>query len=149
MRHAIGIYFCSAKDQDAVKICSLQQRHQQIEFLISGHRVNCVRDCFRRRAASTNFDQNWIAQSPCSETFDLRWQRSREEQSLTVCGNLLNDATHVWQKTHVERAIALLDPQNLHRLQGGRALFEQIEQASRCRHENIDTTLEISTLFPV
>ena len=51
MRNAIGVYFCATKDQYAIEICSLEERHQQIEFLFSGHRINRVRNRFGWRTA--------------------------------------------------------------------------------------------------
>ena len=56
MGDAIGVHFCPAKNQDAVEICSLQKRHEQIEFLFGGYRINCVGDSFRRRPARADFN---------------------------------------------------------------------------------------------
>ena len=66
MRDAIGVLFRPAKNQDTVKIRSLQKRHEQIELLFAGDWINCVCHSFRRRTAHTDFHQRWIAQYPCS-----------------------------------------------------------------------------------
>ena len=48
VRDPVGILFGPAKNQYAIEICSLQQRHEKIEFLFRGNGINRVGDCFRR-----------------------------------------------------------------------------------------------------
>src|SRR5438093_8383368 len=55
VRDPISVYFCPAKNQYAVEICSLQKRHEQIEFLFSCHGIHCVGDRFGRRPAHSDF----------------------------------------------------------------------------------------------
>ena len=130
-------------------MCSLQQRHQQIEFLVSGHRINCVRDGLRRGTACADFHQLRIAQHRCCEPFDLGRQRGGEKKRLPGCRNFVENAAHVGQKTHVEHPIDFIEHENVHRFQSRRTLFEQIEQTSRRRDENIDAALELFALFSV
>src|SRR5204863_4205977 len=149
MRDAVGVYVRAAENQHAVEICPLQQRHKQIEFLLCGYGINCVRNRFRRRTADADFDQLGIAQDPGGQTFDLRWERGGEEQGLAVRRNLFNDAAHVRQEPHVEHAIDFIEDEKLYLLQSHRALFEQIEQSSRRGDEHIDTAFEFLALFSI
>src|SRR5256885_13587353 len=149
MRDAVGVYFRAAENQHAIEICPLEQRHKQIEFLLCSHGIDCMRNRFRRRTADTDFDQNWIAQNPGGQAFDLRWQRGREKQSLAVPRNLFNDAAHVWQEPHVEHAIDFIEDEKLNLLQSHRALFEQVEQSPRRGDEYIDTAFELLALFSI
>src|SRR6516162_9974892 len=126
--------FVRQKNQHAVEICSLQQRHEKIEFLFCCHGINCKCDCLRWRAAGANLHQRGITQHPCRQTFDFRWQRGREKQTLPISRDFFNDTADVRQKTHVQHPVHFIEHKNFHRLQGQRALFEQIEQPSRRRH---------------
>ena len=116
VRDAISVHFGSAKNQYAVEICSLQQRHEEIEFLFRCHGIDCVSDGFRRRTAHADFHQRRIAQYPCGQAFDLRWQCRREQQGLPVRWNFLNDAAHVRQKTHIEHPVHFIQHENFYRL---------------------------------
>ena len=149
MRDPIRILFCPAKNQDAVEVGALQQSDEQIEFLLGRDRVNRVRDCFRRRTARTDLYQFWITQYPCSEALDLRWQRRRKQKRLSIPGNPFHDAAHIWQKSHVEHAIDLIEHEDVHIAKMERPLFEMIEQSSRRRDKHIDSAREVFALFPV
>ena len=149
MRDAIGAVLRPAKDECAVEVCALQQRHEEIELLFGGHGVNRVCDRFRRRTAHANFHQLGIAQHPGGKPLNLRRQRRGKQKCLSICRNFFNDASHVRQKTHIQHAIHFIEDQNIHLLQSHRALFEQIEQPTRRRREDIDTAFEFVALFAV
>src|SRR6266567_6900684 len=149
MRDAVGVYFRAAENQYAIEICPLQEGHKQIEFLLCSHGIDRVSNRFRRRTPDADFDQNWIAQNPGGQAFNLRWQRGREEQGLTVGRNLFDDAAHVRQKSHVEHAIDFIEDEKLNLLQSHRPLFEQVEQSPRGGDEYIDAAFELLALFSI
>src|SRR5438093_9587178 len=149
MRDTVGVLFRAAEDQYAVEICSFEQRHKQIEFLFPGHWVNRVRDRFGWRTAHANFHQLRVPQHPGGKPLNFWRQCCRKQKCLSICRNFLNNASYVRQKTHVEHAIDFVEDQNTHLPQSHRALFEQIEQSPRCRHENVDTVFEFLALFAI
>src|SRR5207253_858270 len=53
------------------------------------------------------------------------------------------------QKTHVQHPIHFIEHENFYLFETHGALLEQIEQAPRRGHENIDTALEFLALFSV
>ncbi len=147
--NTIGAVLCARKDQRAVEVRPLQQRHEQIEFLFGGDGVNGVRDSFGGRTAHANFHQLGIAQHPGSQPLDLRWQRRRKKQRLPIGRDFLNDPANIGKKAHVEHAIDFIEHKNIHLAQIHRALFEQIEQSTRRRDENIDTAFDLFALFSI
>src|SRR5260370_41478750 len=149
MRDPIRILFCPAKNQDAVEVGALQQSDEQIEFLLGRNRINRVRDCFRRRTAHADLHHFRITQHPRSEALDLWWQRRRKQKRLSIPGNLFHYAAHIWQKSHVEHAIDLIEHEDVHIAKMERSLLEMIEQSSRRRDKHIDSALEVFALFPV
>src|SRR5262249_17787493 len=100
MSNAIGALFRSAKDQRAVVIGSLEQRHQEIKFLLGSCWIDRMRDGLRRRTPSSNFDRFGFLQHGGSKSLNLRRQSRGKEQGLAISGNLPNDATNIWQETH-------------------------------------------------
>ena len=127
MRDAIGVHFCSAKNQNAVELRSLKQRHEQIEFLFGRDRINRVGDGLGRRTAHANFDQFRIPQDPFGQSLDFRRQGGRKEKRLSIRGNFFDDLADLRQKPHVEHAIDLIENENAYVSEMKRLLFEVVE----------------------
>ena len=112
-RDAVGAVFGAGKNQRAVVIRALEQRHEQIEFLLGRDRIDRVRDGFGRRTPRADFDHLRIAQNPRGEPLDLGRKRGGEKQRLPVGGNLFDDPAHVGQETHVEHAIDFVEDEDV------------------------------------
>src|SRR6266480_4587653 len=70
-------------------------------------------------------------------------------QSLSDGREYLKDAEHDRKQRQVQHPIHFVEYENVYGLQRGRALFQQIEQASRRGNKNVHATLEFLALFPV
>ena len=145
----VGAVFRPGKNQRAVEIGALEQRHEQIEFLLGRDRINGMRHRLGRRAARADLDHFRLAQNPGGEPLDLRRQRRGEKQRLPIGRNLFDDPAHVGQKTHVEHAIDFIEHEDVDVAEIHRALLEQIEQAARRGADDVRSARGFFPLFPV
>jgi hypothetical protein len=63
---------------------------------------------------------------------------AREQQGLPLQRQQLHDALQGMDKTEIEHAVGLAENQDLNTRQGHCPVFDQIEQAPRRGHDNID-----------
>ena len=113
MRDPVGAVFGAGENQRAVEIGALEQRHEQIEFLLGRDRINRMRNGLGRRTPRADLDHFRLAQNPGGEPLDLRRQRRREKQRLPIGRDLFHDPPHVGQKTHVEHAIDFVEDEDV------------------------------------
>ena len=121
----------AGKNQRAVEIGALKQRHEQIEFLLRRDRIDRVGDGLRRSAPRTDLNRLGFPQDPGGQPLDFGRKGGREKQRLPIGGNLFHNPPHVGQKAHVEHAIDFVEDEDVDIAEIHRALLEQIEQAAR------------------
>ena len=137
MRDAVGAVLRAGENQRAVEIGALEQRHEQVEFLLRRDRINRMGDGLGRRTPRADLHHLRLPQNPGGEPLDLRRQGGGKEQGLPVGGNLFHNPPHVGQETHVEHAIDFVEDENVDVAKIYRALFEQIEQPAGRRADDV------------
>ena len=149
MRDAIGLLFRPAKNQCAVEICSLEQRHEQIEFLFRCHGIDSMSDGFRRRTARADFNHRRIVQDPRRQTFDLR-RKVAEKSSVCRSVGIFSTIRRTSGRKPMSSIRSTSSSTRIFTsLQIHRALLKQIEQAPRCGDEDVHAVLQFFALFPV
>jgi hypothetical protein len=77
-----------------------------------------------------------------SELADLARKRRREETGLALLGHGFDDALDLRPEAHVEHAIGLVYHEVVDATEADRALAHVIDEAARCRDDDIRTTTE-------
>src|SRR5215212_6993410 len=149
MRHPVGVLFCPAENQNTVEIRSLQQGHEQIKLLFSGHRIDRMRHRLGRRTADSDFNHLRITKDPAGESFDLRGQCSRKQQRLTIGRNSLYNTTNIGQKSHVQHPIDFIQNEDVNVSKMNHSLFQMVEQAAWGGCNNIHAPLNFFLLLAV
>ena len=85
-----------------------QEMQEQIAFQMGRHRKQALLNSHNRRAAAPHLHELWIALERSRQLTNLRWQRGRKQQGLTLSGNESHDAANVWQEPHVHHAVGLV-----------------------------------------
>ena len=148
-RDLVGAVLRPTKNERAVKIRPLEQRHEQLEFLLGRNRINRMRDRLRGRPTRADLDQFRLAQDPGGEPLDLRRQSRGKKERLSVGGNLFHDPTHIGEKTHVEHAIDFVENKDLDVAKIERALLQQIEQTTGSGGDDVHAAGGFFALFAV
>ncbi|MEY2542366.1 MAG: hypothetical protein QOI22_1968, partial [Verrucomicrobiota bacterium] len=141
--------FRPRKNERTVEVRPFQQNHEQIEFLLSGDRIDRMGDGFGRGTARANFDRFGIPQDRGGEPFDLWRQGGRKKQGLAVRRDVLNDAPNIRHESHVEHAIDFIEHENINVAKMNCALLEVIEEAAGGGDHDIHPVLQILFLFSV
>src|SRR5437016_3700690 len=88
-------------------------------------------------------------QHPGGQSLDLRGKRCGKEERLPIFRDLVNDAPHVREKTHIEHAIDFVEHEDVYITKMNHTLLEMIEQSTGRGRHDVDTALDIVTLFSV
>jgi hypothetical protein len=92
-------------------------------------------DRIRRRAAVADLDHfGWFSTHFVIVSIS-GGSVAEEKHRLSLLGALLDNPPHLREKTHVEHAIDLIEHEVLNAFEAGVALFQQIEQTTRCRDD--------------
>ncbi len=92
--------------------------------------------------AGVDLDQGRVAQQVIRQRLDVVREGGGEEQGLPLGGQGLHDAADVVDEAHVEHAIRLIQHQHFQLGQGQGALGQQVQQAARGGHQDVDAELD-------
>jgi hypothetical protein len=135
--------FRPREDERPVEVpVRLHERHHELDFLRLVDRVECLVDGLDGRSRRRDVDPLGIDEVLVHDAQDLRRHGRWEEQRLTLGGELGQDAADIGPEAHVQHPIGLVEHEDLDLAQVGRFALDQIEQASRRRHEHVDALLQ-------
>ncbi len=77
---------------------------------------------------------------------DVRRERCREQQVLSILGKHSQYLADVPNKAHIEHAVRLVEHQKLDRVEIDGSLPQMIEQPAGCRHDNVRALAQVSYL---
>ena len=128
--------------QDLFLITFGQHLRQQITFTAGIDRMRAMADRGSNGILCRYLNLGWILQEIDREFLDLFFEGSREQQGLTHFRQIGQHATDSGQEAHVQHAIGFIEYQHLDVAQLQRALFDVIDQATRCCDQNINATTQ-------
>ena len=120
-----------------------QQMREQIALQARRDRVHRVADRLGHHVASGDFDQLRILQHLIGELLDLLGECRGEQQALTGRRQQVQDAPDVRDEAHVQHPVRLVQHQDLDLTELYRFLLNVIQQASRCRDDDLDPLTQL------
>src|ERR1700746_2401952 len=103
-------------------------------------------DVSYRRGRFRNFDSRRIMQESIDDAAYLRWHRRREKQRLSRERHQLADALNIWNETHVEHAVGLIDDEKLDTRKQQSPALEMIKQPARRGDQDVDPAGKLAVL---
>ena len=102
--------------------------------------VKFLMDAFDRRALRSHLDPHRIrAQNGCGKLRDVFGHGRAKEQVLPILREQRHHLTDIVDESHVEHAVSFVKHEEFQSLQGHSLLVDEIEQATRCRDQNVYT----------
>ena len=112
-----------------------------------GHPNNTLRDCLCRHVLTRDLNTYRLVQELIYQTFDLIWHRRREEQNLTCERRHVENFLDVWNEAHIQHTVSFIDNKGLNTRHQNFASLELVNQAARCRNQNVDTFHKLAVLL--
>ena len=109
-------------------------------LLVAIDRVDFLPNDFNSRIATCYFNRLRLIQQAIGEGFDLIRKRCREQQILSLRRQGCQHFADIANEAHIEHTVGFIKHEDLDRRKIERTLLHQIEQSTRCRHQNIDAT---------
>ena len=96
--------------------------------------------------ARTHYDFLVVVQVVEGNLLDVLAHGSREEQSVSIFRNVLEDGIDALREAHVQHLVSLIKHHIVYVLQLSHATINQIEQTTRGSHDNLHTMLQGANL---
>ena len=90
-----------------------------------------------------------VTQEPTGEAHDGLGHRGREQQILALARKQLQHTPDVVNEAHIEHAVRLIQHEELHASEVDEPLPVKVEQAARCRHQDVHPATQIGDLRPL
>ncbi len=132
----------SGEHQGRFHLGLVEQVDQQISLIHLFHEIHPLLDQFSRGTDAGNFHTHGVPEDSISQLQNVLWHRGREEQALPLFGKQCDDAADVVDEAHVEHRIRFIQHEELDGIEPHITLVDQIEQATRRRHQDIHTALD-------
>ncbi len=145
---AVGAVLGAGEDQHVLDLVAPQQLEQQPGLELFPHRVDRLGDGRGRQRPALDVDRRRVPQHLLRQLDDRRRQGGREQHGLAVARQRREHPPHVGQEAHVEHAVGLVEHQHLEIVEPRVVVLEMVEQASRGRHQDVDTAAEGALLRP-
>jgi len=141
---------CAREYQHAFHVLGFDGMQQERRFGLLADGVEMLFDGLDRTAAFPDFHGLRIPQDFCCKRADLVGHRGGKEHRLPACGHLGYDLSHVFDESHIQHSICLIQDKHLNRLQVEGAPLEVIQKASRRRDGNVQAAAQdLELLFHV
>ena len=145
----VGAVFGAGEDQHLPRLRFAEQADQQFALLALLGEVDPLRDGLDHRGRRRDGHQHRGAQNPGRQGGDVLRHGGREEERLPLGGQQRQDAPDVVDEAHVEHAVGLVEDEEADGVERDVALADQVEQAPRRGHEQVDAPLERLDLRPL
>ncbi|MNV38024.1 hypothetical protein D3C71_1295620 [compost metagenome] len=119
---------------------------QQFPLTLLVYEVHALFDLLRRGIAARHFNRCRVVQQLVGQPFDIVGEGRREQQVLTLGRQLGQHAADIMDKAHIQHAVGFVQHQNFNFGQVNGALVFQIQQATRCCHQNVDAAAQFHHL---
>ncbi len=109
------------------------------------HRVEGMTNGFRR-GGGADLNGHGIMQHLMGQMTDLLRHGRRKEQRLTLLGQMLENASNVGEKSHIEHLISFIENQHVKLGKIDGALLNMVKQTARTGHNNLCAPLQFGNL---
>ena len=116
--------------------------HQERRLQVLRDGIDGLRDPDGRRRGPLEVDRERVLQHLARQLHDRRRHRGREEERLAARRQVLQDAADVGQESHVEHPVRLVEHEDLEAFELRVRESEVVEQAARCRDQDVDARAE-------
>jgi hypothetical protein len=144
--HAIGAAFGAAENHGRTIL--LYKIDCSRDSLIVLGVVELMSRPFHMRLIRLDLAAHWIMLVSVDEDTDVTVKRGWEQHRLPIGSDLIKDAFHLGQETHVCHAISFVDNYYFDGVQDHGAPSNQVGKPSRASHGHIDTPAQVPQLGP-
>ena len=134
----VGTEFGAREHQHLAPILLVDDVCQQGFLFAAPDGMNHLGNALHRRVARRDLHTLRILEQSRCQVADFVTERGREEQALLFFGYDGQHFFHVMNEAHIEHSIGFVQHQHLHLAQIQNALLHQVQQATRCSHQNVN-----------
>ncbi|MNC15251.1 hypothetical protein D3C75_630620 [compost metagenome] len=124
-----------------------QQVAEQVDLALFIHRHQPLLDAGGRGIARADFDAQRVVQGQPRQHADLVGESGGEQQRLALAWQRGVHRLQLFGKAQVEHAVGFVQHQGLHLVELHGVLPEQVEQAARGSHQQVDTPAQAHHLW--
>ncbi len=123
-----------------------QQLGEQVALEAAGNRMHPMGDGLGNHVAACDLDQLRVLEHLVGEALDLVREGGREQQALARGRQQFENALDVGNEPHVEHAVGFVQHQHLDLAQLYGLLLDVVEEAPRCRDDDLDSGTQFGDL---
>lgn len=131
------------------RLVEIQEREKMRTFFFAADVEDLVFDVLRFRLIARHVHFHRVRSELISGVHDVEIQRRAEHEELTLLRNTLEDELHVVFEAHVEHAIGFVEDDRANLFQVDEMFFEEIDQPTRSRDDELDAVTKTFFLFLV
>src|SRR5713226_966517 len=145
-RKPVGAVLGPDENQHPAPVPGSYQMREQLALAPGFHRMHDLGNQLDRGIAPRDLDRRRIAHERARELPDFIGKRRREEQVLALRRQQRENAAHVGQEAHGERAVGLVEDEDLDAPEIDRLLMHVIEQPARRRDDDVHAATQLRGL---
>ena len=134
--------FGAREHQHAGQCGVVQELAKQLGLVRAVHEVHELLHGIDRGGGRRDLHSLRPVQDLLGQTGDVRRHGRREQHRAALARQLPDDLSDVVDEAHVEHAVRFIEDEKGDPVEANVALFEQIQQAARCRHHDVGTARE-------
>ena len=142
-RHLVGAMLGAGKDQGVLHPQRLHQVGQELGLVGLIHKAHLLVNDLHRRGHRVHLYLSRVVEQRVHQLHDLGRHGGRKEEGLLLLRQELQYPTDVVDKAHVQHAVCLVQYKDLHSAQVQQSLALEVQQTSRCGHQDVHTLLQL------
>ncbi len=146
LHHLVGTMLGAREDEGAGDLGVAQEVHKELH-LVGGIDVDHrLRHALGSGCNRGDLDAHRIAQQVCGKAGDLLGHGRREEQVLPFLRQHAGDLADGMDEAEVEHLVHFIEDENLDLGEAQGLALDEIDEAARCRHENVNAVAKVLDL---
>ncbi len=141
-RQAVCSVLGAREHQHLAPVLRADQERQQLALALAIHRVHDLCDQFAGGIALCDLDLCRIVQQAVGQLPDLVGEGGGEQQVLALLGQQCEDFADIADETHIQHAVGFVEDQDFDPGKIQHVLPDQVQQAARCGHQDIDAAAQ-------
>src|SRR6185437_992013 len=143
----VGTVFCPREHDHPFHLRIAQKIVQKSALGLLLDEIDALLDLFRRHNLRRDGDARRLMENLLHQVRHLVGHGRRKQQRLALLRQMAHDLSHIADEAHVEHAVRLVDDEKACRTEHDMLLVHEVEQPSRCRHQNVHAMAQSRDLF--
>ena len=140
--HLLRLHTGTTEDNGIDARIEIHQTFQRQVLILGMHHIIDVIHVLSALVATAHLNLALLLQVVLGDTLDLLAHGSTEKQCAMTLGNTLEDGIQLFLETHGEHLVRLVQHHVLNLREVGSATLHQVDQSTRCGHDNIYPSLQ-------